>query len=208
MPTIAAVCSLGYLLGSIPFGYLAGRANGLDIRLFGSHNIGATNVLRTLGKPWGISVFIADALKGFAAVRVAIWMSADSAPYALPQEFLGIVAAISCVIGHSFPLWLRFKGGKGVATSAGSLFGIIPLAAGAILLVWLIVFRLTRYVSVASISAALALPIAVAAILYTDRQHSVVLLYFSLAMTFLVLWRHRSNFSRLRQGTEPRFSRK
>lgn len=202
------VAALSYLLGSIPFGYLAGRANGIDIRLNGSRNIGATNVLRTLGKPWGIAVFITDALKGFLAVRLAFLIASAANLSPFHRELCGIVAAVACVLGHSFPLWLGFKGGKGVATSAGALFGITPIAVGAILLLWMLVFRVTRYVSVASMTAALLLPIAVAATIHFDHTHSTVLFYFSVAMAFLVLWRHRSNFARLRAGTEHRFTRK
>ena len=202
------VCAVGYLLGSIPNGYLAGRLCGIDVRKHGSGNIGATNVLRVLGKPWGFGVFFVDAVKGFVAVRVALllvgrWPGADQ--YA---EFFGILAAAMCVFGHSFPVWLGFRGGKGVATSAGAIFGIMPIAAVTIFLVWLIMFQLTRYVSLASVTAAAGLPIVVYILLKTGHTHGVVLFYFSLAMTALVVWRHRSNLARLRAGTEQRFIRK
>src|SRR5438045_4658721 len=118
------ICGLfGYLLGAIPFGYLAGCLAGVDIRQFGSGNIGATNVLRTLGRKFGYPVFLADTLKGYLAVRTAFWLFAgNSAAAYLP----GIVAAVCVVLGHSFPVWLRFRGGKGVAASAGACFGLLP----------------------------------------------------------------------------------
>lgn len=197
-----------YLIGSIPFGYLAGRMAGIDVRKHGSGNIGATNVLRVLGKKWGFGVFFADAFKGFVAVRLALFIVGrvpDTADY---SEFYAIMAAAACVAGHSFPVWLRFKGGKGVATSAGALFGVVPIAAIAIFLVWVVVFETTRYVSLASIVAATALPVAVAVLISLGRTQGTILFYFSLAMTLLVVWRHRSNISRLLKGTEPRFVRK
>ena len=197
-----------YLFGSLPAGYLAGRLAGVDVRKHGSGNIGATNVLRVLGKPWGFGVFFVDALKGFLAVRVAIAIAARTAGAADYTEFFAILAAAACVAGHSFPVWLRFKGGKGVATSAGSLAGVMPIAALTIFIVWLIVFMVTRYVSLASIVAATALPVAVAALVALQQTQGTVLFYFSLLMTTLVVWRHRSNITRLLNGTEPRFARK
>ncbi len=203
-----SVVLTAYLLGSIPWGFLFGRFRGMDIREHGSGNIGATNALRVLGKPWGVAVFILDALKGLLAVRLAIWL-AQSTPGAAPYtELMAIVAAAACVVGHSFPVWLRFRGGKGVATSAGALVGVIPLAALAILVVWLLTFQITRFVSLASICAALSLPLAVLALVLAHQTRGWVLLYFSVAMSALVVWRHRGNISRLLAGTEPRFARK
>lgn len=201
------VAMIGYLCGSVPTGYLAGRARGIDVRKQGSGNIGATNVLRVLGKRWGFAVFFLDALKGFIAVRAALLLVSRTPGAAGYLEFYAILAAACCVLGHSFPVWLKFKGGKGVATSAGAIFGIMPVAAVAIFLVWLLVFQTTRYVSVASIVAALSLPVAVA-VLVARGAHGLVLLYFSLVMTAIVVWRHRTNLVRLRAGTEQRFVRK
>ena len=197
-----------YLFGSIPSGYLAGRLSGVDVRKHGSGNIGATNVLRVLGKPWGFAVFFADVLKGFIAVRLAIYLAGQTTAAAQYIEFYAILAAAACVAGHSFPVWLRFKGGKGVATSAGSLAGVTPIAAFTIFLVWLVVFKVTRYVSLASIVAATALPIVVGILVVMKQTQGTVLIYFSIVMTALVVWRHRSNISRLLNGTEPRFARK
>ncbi len=197
-----------YLFGSIPSGYLAGRLAGIDVRQHGSGNIGATNVLRVVGKPWGFAVFFADALKGFIAVRLAIYLASQTPAAVQYIEFYAIVAAAACVAGHSFPVWLRFKGGKGVATSAGSLAGVTPIAAFTIFVVWLVIFKVTRYVSLASIVAATALPVVVGILVMTKQTQGTVLFYFSVLMTALVVWRHRSNISRLLNGTEPRFARK
>ena len=202
------IFAMSYLLGSIPNGYIAGKLSGIDVRKHGSGNIGATNVLRVLGKPWGFAVFFADAFKGFLAVRLALLAIAPSPGLAAYSEFYAILAAAACITGHSFPVWLGFKGGKGVATSAGAIFGVMPIAAIAIFFVWLFVFKTTRYVSVASVSAALALPVSVGVLVWMGKTQGMVLLYFSAAMTALVVWRHRSNFARLRAGTEQRFTRK
>ena len=203
-----AICCLSYLLGSFPTGYFAGRIAGVDVRAMGSGNIGATNVLRVLGKRWGYAVFLVDALKGFGAVCLAFFLAehlAFARPYAV---FFEILAGVVCVAGHMFPIWLGFKGGKGVATSAGVVFGLMPLAVVIVFLVWVAVFEVTRYVSVASIAAASALPVTVALLIHWERIEGSGLLYFSMTLAFLVVWRHRSNFSRLLKGTEQRFRRK
>ena len=202
MILLPVVLLVSYLLGSIPSGYIAGRLAGVDIRKHGSGNIGATNALRILGKPWGLSVFAIDALKGFFAVRFAILLCTRNGGATGQVEFYAIIAAATCVAGHSFPVWLGFKGGKGVATSAGALLGVVPIATVVIFLVWFVALRISRYVSVASMLAALALPFVVAAL-----GRSLVLIAFSAAMTFLVVWRHRSNIARLRAGTEQRLGR-
>ena len=205
---VTACCLVGYLFGSFPAGYFAGRLAGVDVRSLGSGNIGATNVLRVLGKKWGYPVFAIDMLKGFAAVRIAFVLAnrwPEAKPYA---EYFAILGAIMSVLGHSFPIWLRFKGGKGVATSAGALIGLMPLAVPLVFLVWVIVFETTRYVSLASIVAAIALPIIAGLFARWKFVDTWALIYFSLMIMVLVLWRHRSNFSRLLKGTEQRFTRK
>ncbi|MDQ3314204.1 MAG: glycerol-3-phosphate 1-O-acyltransferase PlsY [Verrucomicrobiota bacterium] len=203
-----AVILLSYVIGSFPTGYIVGKIAGMDVREQGSGNIGATNVLRLLGKGWGYSVFFTDAFKGFLAVRLALMLVARAPGTIQYADFFAILAAAACVVGHSFPLWLWFRGGKGVATSAGSILGVMPLAAITIFLVWVVVFLITRYASLASIIAALALPPAVAVLMHLQRTQGVVLLYFSAAMTALVVWRHRSNIARLLNGTEQRFTRR
>jgi acyl phosphate:glycerol-3-phosphate acyltransferase len=205
---VLAVCCLGYLFGSFPAGYFAGRIAGVDVRAAGSGNIGATNVLRVLGKRWGYAVFFVDAFKGFAAVRVALFLAEHLAPARAHAVYFAILAAVMCVVGHTFPIWLRFKGGKGVATSAGAIFGLMPLAAVIIFLIWVIVFEITRYVSVASLVAASSLPVTVALLLRWKIVEDAGLLYFSTVLAILVVWSHRSNFSRLLKGTEQRFTRK
>jgi glycerol-3-phosphate acyltransferase PlsY len=205
---IIACCILGYFLGSFPAGYFAGRLAGVDVRSVGSGNIGATNVLRVLGKRWGYPVFLLDALKGFVAVRVALFLARHS-PGAQPYaEYIAILAAMMSVTGHMFPVWLGFKGGKGVATSAGAVIGLMPLVVPFVFLVWIIVFEISRYVSLASIVASIFLPIIVSLFAYWKFIDTAAFIYFSVIAAVLVLWRHRSNLSRLRQGTEQRFNRK
>ena len=197
-----------YLLGSLPIGYIVGKIAGVDIRKSGSGNIGATNVLRVLGKKYGYTVFFLDALKGFAVVRISLAL-VSTTPAAQPYANLfALLGAVVCVIGHSFPVWLDFRGGKGVATSAGVIIGLMPVAAIIVFPIWFIVFEICRYVSVASICAAISLPITIALFLRFKVMDSVVLLYFSIALAVVVVWRHRSNFSRLLNGTEQRFTRK
>jgi glycerol-3-phosphate acyltransferase PlsY len=208
MLTLALVVIISYLFGSIPAGYVAGRIAGVDIRKSGSGNIGATNVTRILGKSYGYPVFAIDFLKGLAAVRVSILIATHAQFPRTSTELIGIIAAVSCVIGHAFPIWLRFKGGKGVATSAGSLFGLMPIAVLIGAAVWIIIFQLTRYVSVASIMAAVALPIIIFIMISLNQAHATALLYFSICLAVVVILRHRSNLSRLARGTEPRFKRK
>jgi len=197
-----------YLIGSIPAGYIAGRIVGIDIRTVGSGNIGATNVTRVLGKRYGYPVFIVDFLKGFAAVGMSIMIAKRTQPVLIPSELLGVVGAVACVLGHSFPVWLGFKGGKGVAASAGALFGLMPFVALIAVAVWLIIFYLTRYVSVASMTAALAVPITILSMMFLGQTDGTTLLYFSICLAAVVIFRHRSNLSRLVRGAEPRFKRK
>lgn len=195
-----------YLLGSIPFGYLAGRLCGVDLRTQGSGNIGATNALRVLGKKWGYAVFLGDFLKGFVPVILALqWgHGAGVIPFTAP----GALAGLCSLIGHSFPVWLGFKGGKGIATSAGVIVGLFGIGAFLICLgAWLLLFTTTRYVSVASISGAIALPSVVTALFLLHRTDWLALTV-SIAMCFLAVWRHRSNIARLRAGTEARFERR
>ena len=208
MLAFALVVIGSYLLGSIPFGYLAGRIAGVDIRTCGSGNVGATNVMRTLGKGYGYPVFFADFLKGLVAVKMSILVAARVQPEWISSEIFGIAAAISSVLGHSFPLWLRFKGGKGVATSAGALFGLVPVAALVGVAIWIMIFWLTRYVSVASIAAAAALPFVILITTWLSRTNTKSLFYSSVCLAAVVIWRHRLNLSRLMRGTEPRFTRK
>ena len=203
-----AVALVSYLLGSIPAGYLAGRIAGIDIRKVGSGNIGATNVTRTLGRRYGYPVFLVDFAKGALAVCVSVLLGWHVEPKPRSSEIYGIVGAVFCVLGHVFPVWLRLKGGKGVATSAGALFGLMPLAALIGVAIWVLTFEVTRYVSVASVTAAVVLPLAVLGLAYAGHTNGLELFYVSLCLAVVVVFRHRSNLSRLVHGTEPRFKRK
>lgn len=206
--TILISALLGYLLGSIPAGYIAGRFAGIDIRTVGSGNVGATNVTRVLGKQFGYPVFLFDFAKGAAAVFVARFLAQRVQGTPLFIDLCLCVSGTAAVLGHSYPVWLRFKGGKGVATSIGVLFGVAWIAAVIVGVVWLIVFRLSRYVSLASVIAAVTLPMIMTAMFFLDRLQSPLLIYFFAALAAIVIFRHRSNLSRLFSGTEARFERK
>ena len=211
---------VGYLLGSFPTGYLVGRSRGVDIRQHGSGNIGATNVVRVLGKCPGFFVFACDALKGWLAVTVGVLLARAAMgqtappPAALltnpdphPWTQAGVLAGIACILGHNFPVWLRFKGGKGIATTAGVLLGLMPLAVLVGAIVWVIAFYTLRYVSVASLLAGVSLPLTVG-VLWRFGRADGTLFAFSVLAAALAWWRHRSNLQRLMAGTEPRFQRK
>jgi glycerol-3-phosphate acyltransferase PlsY len=198
---LLVVCA--YLLGSIPTGYLVARAKGIDIRTVGSGNIGATNAFRVLGKPAGVFVLFADGLKGYAActwladpLLRAFGVAVTPFDHAMTER---VVAGVVAVLGHNFTCWLRFKGGKGIATTAGVYFAVAPLAAGIALSCWTILFVFTRYVSVASIAAAVILPTAV-----WLTQSSVPLGIVTTAVGALAIWKHKGNITRLRAGTENR----
>ena len=208
MVILAAVLIGSYLLGSIPFGYLAGRLVGIDIREVGSGNVGATNVVRVLGKRYGYPVFALDVLKGFGAVKISMLMAPGRPPEWNSPEIFGILAAMSSVLGHLYPPWLKFKGGKGVATSAGALLALTPVATLIGVAIWITVFWLTRYVSLASMAAAVLLPIVILVVRSHDQNNGKPLVYSSVCVAAVVIWRHRSNLSRLIRGTEPRFTRK
>lgn len=197
-----AAALVAYIVGSIPFGYIAGSIAGVDLRQHGSGNIGATNTLRVLGRKYGYAVFIGDVLKGFVAVRFALWL-AHFHPEA--SYLIGIVAALFVVLGHSFPVWLRFRGGKGVAAAAGACLGLLPLATLIAVTVWIGMFFVFRYVSLASIIAAVTL--ALSAWLLGNATDPI-LLGFTWLIVGLIILRHRSNIVRLFQGREPRFERK
>ncbi len=216
---IVVIVIAAYLLGSIPFGLIVSKAHGIDIREHGSKNIGATNVWRVMGKKWGLLTFMADVLKGVAAVLLAKWIAANweirvpqlhghERVELLPQDYAGIAAAMGCILGHSFPVWLRFKGGKGVATSLGVIFGMMPLVALADFVLWAIVFKLSRYVSLASIVAAAALPVFTITFIFAGWVEGWGYFYFAVATGLLVIRRHRENIKRLAAGTENRFSSK
>jgi glycerol-3-phosphate acyltransferase PlsY len=189
---------VSYLLGSIPTGYLWAKSRGIDIRTVGSGNIGATNVMRALGKGPGITVLVIDALKGFLPVFLAprLFPEAD-------RNVLQLVCCVSVIAGHNWTCWLKFNGGKGVATSAGALLAFLPVPMLCVLAVWGIVFGLSRYVSLGSICAAVALPVATWLITW-DRT----LTTFTVVVGALVIYKHKGNIQRLLAGTENRIGAK
>ena len=199
-----ATAVAAYLLGSIPTGFLVAQARGIDIRGVGSGNIGATNAFRVLGKPAGVFVLFADALKGWLALVVAArlifgWFEEGSTFAAL--ENFQIVAAVGAILGHNYTCWLRFKGGKGIATSAGVLLALVPWALVIILTVFIVLFGLTRYVSLGSIAAAATLPFAS---WLTGESATKILV--TGALGALAIYKHRANIQRLLAGTESRVS--
>jgi glycerol-3-phosphate acyltransferase PlsY len=200
------IAVLSYFIGSIPSGYLVARSQGVDIRQHGSRNIGATNVLRVMGKKWGYLVFLCDSSKGFLAVKLGFLIAAHS----LPSSVLGgVIAAMACILGHNYTLWLGFKGGKGIATSGGVILALFPIAViCCIAIVWVIVFYSSKYVSLASIAAAVALPFSVFLMVAKTGTEFWVVFGFSLLVCILAVWRHQSNIARLMNGTETRFGKK
>lgn len=208
---LAAV--VGYLLGALPFGYLVARAHGVNIFEVGSRNPGATNVRRVLGARAGNSVFALDALKGALAAAWALLAFsgtefeggvafADVHVAGEDWTGLGVTGLIAALIGHSFSCFTRFRGGKGVATASGGLLVLMPVATLIATLIWVAMFYAFRYVSLASIMAAVSLPFGAWG---TDRPALVTGV--AAAVGVFVLIRHRSNIARLLAGTEPRFAR-
>jgi glycerol-3-phosphate acyltransferase PlsY len=187
-----AVLPLAYLIGSIPFSFLVARRFGVsDVRRVGSGNVGATNVLRSAGRTAGALAFLLDAAKGAGAVALARALGAP--------EPVAVASAVAAILGHVFPVWLSFRGGKGVATGAGAFLPLVPLGAGAGLLVFAFVLRTTRYVAVASICGACAVPLA-AWLLGTSEPVVAA----AAAVALLIVWTHRTNLRRLATGTEAR----
>lgn len=191
-----------YLLGSIPTGYLVARARGVDIRATGSGNIGATNAFRVLGRRWGILVLTADFVKGLLAclvVPMGIVAALGADPSHLRASLLALLAAVCAVLGHNFTVWLRFKGGKGIATTAGALAALVPWALLIAVVVWVLLFVVTRYVSVGSIAAAVTVPLAT---WFTTSDR--ILTALTAVLGLLAIYKHRSNIQRLLAGTESR----
>jgi glycerol-3-phosphate acyltransferase PlsY len=233
---------IAFLLGSIPFGLFIARMKGIDIRQHGSGNIGATNVLRVVGKKHGITCLILDALKGFIPVVIALNLvqiegrrvgipipGLDafalhlSATEQITAQLVHVLTGLFAILGHNYSPWVGFKGGKGIATSAGVLLGLFPFFGVILLiLVWVIVFFTTRFVSVASIAAAAALPILThlgSRFHHVNNDKSLPTLWeagtwnkplfvFSVVIAALAIWKHRGNIKRLMNGTENRFQPK
>ncbi|MEI8207203.1 MAG: glycerol-3-phosphate 1-O-acyltransferase PlsY [Kiritimatiellales bacterium] len=194
--TTILLTALAYLIGSIPFGLLIAKTQGKDIRTMGSGNIGATNVLRCLGKPLGITCFVLDVLKGFLPAKFFPILG-------LIDPNFGILFGSAAILGHNFPVFLKFKGGKGVATSAGVLLGVAPLAVAIGLLTWGIVFYTSGYVSLGSIIAALVVILTG----WTTGYGPAIATALTL-LGALTIWRHRTNIQRLIAGTEHKFQKK
>lgn len=201
-----------YLIGSIPFSFLVVRAvAGRDIRQEGSGNVGATNVLRTTGKVPGIVALALDIVKGWGAVALAKWLVArpdwpweytHGAPLTETPSFWIASAAVLAVVGHIFPVWLKFRGGKGVATAAGVFLALDPRAIGAAMIVFIIVLIVTRYVSLASIIAAASLPLWI-----RFGAPPAAITIAAVVIALIVIAKHHTNLARLAQGTERKFPR-
>jgi glycerol-3-phosphate acyltransferase PlsY len=194
-----------YLLGSIPFGLLVAKLKGVDIRTAGSGNIGATNAMRVLGKPAGITVLILDALKGYAAAAFLPSLILGVSSKAVPTpDLLPLVAGIFAVLGHNYTCWLKFKGGKGIATTAGVYLALAPWALLIALVVFVLAVAFSRYVSVGSLAAAVALPMAV----WIMKPGEPCLIIVTCALGVLAIYKHKCNIQRLRAGTENRLGQK
>ncbi len=191
---------LAFIVGATPFGLIVGKLKGIDIREHGSGNIGATNVLRTLGKPIGITVLVLDILKGLVPVLIAMLISDNS--------ILHIATAVAAILGHNYSFWLKFKGGKGIATTSGAMLLIITIPLVVSILAWLIVLKTSRYVSVASIVAAIAIPLTIIVQNVISGSWDVPIFVFGCFLCLMAIWRHRSNIVRLRRGEESRFEPK
>ena len=184
--------AVGYLLGSLPFGYWAGRMKGIDLRTVGSGNTGGTNAVRILGPRVGIPVIALDIAKGAAAALVGD---------AIGGPDIAVLASVAAVLGHAFPFWLRFRGGKAVATGAGTMLALVPWIGVTVFVIWVAVALVTRYVSVASLVAAFSYSVLC---VLSGQPWSITVYTFAGAL--FVLWRHRANIARLRAGTENRLN--
>ena len=219
VPTLSYILTAlaAYLLGSIPFGFLVAKAKGIDIRAVGSGNIGATNAMRVLGKPVGIFVLLMDVLKGYAACAflpplIFNWLAPhfsglfvyfQNEPVELQTRFY-VVAGIFAVLGHNYTCWLKFKGGKGIATTAGVYLALAPWAVLVAFAVFILAIAVTRYASVGSIAAAIALP----ATVWVMTPHNLFLGLVTTALGVLAIYKHKPNIQRLMAGTENRFGKK
>jgi glycerol-3-phosphate acyltransferase PlsY len=199
--TYLLIAGVAYLLGSIPFGLILVRVvRGEDVRLSGSGNIGATNVARTGGAKLGVATLVLDALKGYAGVAFAIAISHREA--SIDAGLAAALAALCAILGHVFPVWLKFRGGKGVATAVGAFLGLAPRAVLVVLAIFLIIVAIFRYVSLGSIIASAAFPV-LAYFLYRGTS-TIADLLVMFAASLLIILKHRANIRRLLNGTENR----
>jgi glycerol-3-phosphate acyltransferase PlsY len=210
---LAIMIPIAYVIGSIPFGLIVGKTKGIDVRIAGSGNIGATNVGRLLGKKFFFIVFTLDLAKSLVPMLIASWIMRHGEVGLTRQTYLlWLGVGFATVIGHMFSVFLKFKGGKGVATSAGMMLGLWPyytLPGAAAIVLFIIVFYIWRYISLGSISAATAFPILY--ILFGLWRgwpvlgEQLPLLIFACVIAGLIVYKHRANISRLMKGVEPRF---
>lgn len=214
-PTSALVAAtIAYLVGSLPFGFLVARVfKGMDIRTQGSGNIGATNVARTLGAKWGILVFLLDAIKGFLPVWLLPRLLLSAAEFPSMQMHFEVLCGVATVLGHIFPVWLKFRGGKGVATSAGVVLMISPGAALIAVVVYGVVLWWKRIGSLASLVAACAFSIGHAVLLVIQgtsllATEELSRTLFAVVMPVLIIICHKNNLARLLRGEEPKFGAK
>ncbi len=195
-PRLVAVIFLGYLIGAIPFGLVVGKlTRGVDVREYGSGKMGATNVLRTLGVKVGVLVFAADLAKGAVAVLLSRAI--------LDTHAAAVAAATAAIVGHNWPVYIRFWGGRGVTTALGGLFAIAPLVAAVCLGIGGLIIAWSRYVSLGSMAGALSGGIIMISLVALDRQPVEFLIY-ALVASCLIIFQHRDNIARLRSGTERR----
>lgn len=190
---------ISYFIGSIPTAFLVGKSvRGIDIRKYGSGNVGATNVFRVVGKKWGFAVLFFDMFKGLFAVS---FLPHYFSPSPMGLFVQSLVFGIAAIGGHAWTVWLGFRGGKGVATSAGVFLALAPQAAGTAVLVWIVLFIWKRYVSLASCGTALAFPFLVFGF-YRRADFFWILFPISVGLTFFIFYTHRENLRRLQKGTE------
>ncbi|MDC0087909.1 glycerol-3-phosphate 1-O-acyltransferase PlsY [Akkermansiaceae bacterium] len=221
-----------FLAGSIPFGLFIAKAKGVNIREHGSGNIGATNVLRVIGKPYGIACLLLDFLKGFVPTVTAVSLcliegktpqtaieslrelaTTFPAADAWQAQTIIIITGLFTILGHNYSPWIGFKGGKGIATSGGVLIALMPVGVLILILIWIVLFYTTRYVSIASIGAAASVPFVT---IYGSYKHGYIadgtwnkpLFVFSIVIGALAIWKHRSNIKNLMNGSEHKFSKK
>ncbi|MHA1622863.1 MAG: glycerol-3-phosphate 1-O-acyltransferase PlsY [Candidatus Heimdallarchaeaceae archaeon] len=219
-----AITILGYVFGSIPVAYLVGKiGHGIDIRNYGSGNMGTANVMRTLGKKAGLLTMVLDMLKGAVSIliaRIYIWFgnysgfgtvnSGTAFPKFLDEGFFLSIVALMAIIGHSFPVWLKFKGGKSAAVGAGALLGVNPVAFAIVIFIWFPLLKFTRYMSLSNLLVALISPP-----LYWFfggnkwfNNNSLWALIIAFIMVIFVYWRHKANIKRLITGTERKMGEK